>query len=300
MVTLARPEGPRPEDFLHTRRGLGVLFFAGYAAAAVSAQAETIHADSAGLTTETVMIPAKDGTMLPAYLARPDAPGRCATVIVASEIFGVHEYIRDICRRLAKAGYAAIAPAFFFRAGDPAPLTDFGEIFKIVSQAGNDQIEDDVGSTLAWLDRQPFVDKRRYAVTGFCWGGAVAWMSVARFRQFKAGVAWYGRLAAAPAAPGGPPPEKRPWPIDVVGRLHAPVLGLYGGLDRGNPLSDIQAMRNAMSEHHKTGEIIVYPEAQHGFHADYRASYDEAAAKDGWARMLAWFERYGVRPGARG
>lgn len=299
MVTLVRPEGPRPEDFLHTRRGLGALFFAGYAAAALAAHAETIHTDSVGLKTDTVAIPAKDGAMLPAFLARPDAPGRYATVIVASEIFGIHEYIRDICRRLAKLGYVAIAPAFFFRAGDPAPLTDFGEIFKIVGQATNDQVEDDVGSTLGWLDGQPFVDKHRYAITGFCWGGAVAWMSVAKFRQFKAGVAWYGRLVAAKPQPGAPPPEKRPWPIDVVKHLHGPVLGLYGGLDGANPQSDVDAMRKALIYRRKTGEIIVYPEAQHGFHADYRESYDEAAAKDGWARMLDWFKRYGVKPGTR-
>ncbi len=258
MVTLTRPEGSRPEDFAHTRRGLAGLFFAGYAAAAFSAHAETVHTDADDLAVDNVLIPVRGGNM-PAYLARPAAPGRYATVLVVSEIFGVHEYIRDICRRLAKLGYVAIAPAFFFRAGDPAPLTDFSRIMPIVAKATNAQVEGDVGSTLAWLDKQPFTDRRRYAITGFCWGGAAVWMSAAAYPQFKAGVAWYGRLRASPPQPGAPPPEDRPWPLDVVGKLHAPVLGLYGGLDKGIPQTDVQAMRDALKAAGKEGELITYP-----------------------------------------
>lgn len=297
MITLVRPEGPRPEDFAHTRRGLAGLFFAGYAAAAVSARAEPITTDSADLATGEVMIPVEGGQM-PAYLARPDGPGKFGAIVVVSEVFGVHKYIRDICRRLAKAGYVAIAPAFFFRAGDPAPLTDFAAISRIVSTATNAQVESDIAATLDWLVRQPFADRRRLGITGFCWGGAAVWMSAARFRQLKAGVAWYGRLSAPPADPGQAP-EQRPWPLDIVRDLRAPVLGLYAGKDRGIPVSDVGKMREALADRRKKGELIVYPDAQHGFHADYRESYDQAAAEDGWARMIAWFNTHGVAPGAR-
>jgi carboxymethylenebutenolidase len=299
MVTLSRPEGSPPEDFARTRRGVAGLFFAGYALAAFSAEAEPIHTDEEGLHTETVMLPTSDGRQMPAYLARPDAAGRFGSVIVVSEIFGVHEYIRDICRRLAKLGYAAIAPAFFFRAGDPAPLTDFKLIMPIVAAATNEQTLGDVGSTLAWLDRQAFVDRRRYAITGYCWGGAVVWMSIAKFRQLRAGVAWYGRLKAGAPQPGQPAPEERPWPIDVVGSLHAPVLGLYGGKDQGISLDDVESMRAGMRANGRKGEIVVYPDAGHGFHADYRPSYDKSAAEDGWARLLKRFKDSGVTPGAK-
>jgi carboxymethylenebutenolidase len=294
MVTLTRPEGSRPEDFAHTRRGLAGLFFAGYALAAFSAEAEPIHTDEQGLDAATVLIPTADGKSMPAYLARPKGPGRRGTVVVISEIFGVHEYIRDVCRRFAKLGYAAIAPAFFFRAGDPAPLTDFAKIMPIVATATYPQVEGDIGSTLSWLGKQPFVDKKRLAITGYCWGGSVVWMSVAKFPEFKAGVAWYGRLKGGPGAPGAPPPEQRPWPLDVVGELHAPVLGLYGGQDKGIPQTDVEAMREALKAQGKKGELITYPDAGHGFHADYRDSYNAAAAQDGWARLLKLFKETGV------
>ncbi len=246
-----------------------------------------------------MLVPTEDGKQMPAYVARPAAPGRYGTVIVVSEIFGIHEYIRDIARRLAKLGKVAIAPAFFFRAGDPAPLTDFAKIMPIVATATNAQVEGDVGSTLAWLGRQGFVDKDRLAITGFCWGGSVVWMSVARFPQFKAGAAWYGRLRGSAPAPGAPPPEQRPWPLDVVGDLHAPVLGLYSGKDQGISQTDVQAMRDALVAHHKAGELITYPDAGHGFHADYRESFNAQAAQDGWARMLKLFQSGGVTPGAK-
>ena len=154
MVTLTRPEGSRPLDFARTRRGLAGVFFASYALAAFPADAEPIHTDAEGLVTDTVAIPV-GGASMPAFLARPAAPGRYGALLVVSEIFGIHEYIRDICRRLAKLGYVAIAPAFFFRAGDPAPLTDFAQIMPIVAKATYPQVQGDVGSTLAWLQNQP-------------------------------------------------------------------------------------------------------------------------------------------------
>lgn len=297
MVALTRPEGSQPEDFAATRRGaLGGLFFAGYAVAGRSAEAAPITTDSTGLVAAEVAIPQRDGP-LPAYLARPARPGgRSPVVIVISEVFGVHAYIKDVCRRLAKLGYVAIAPDFFHRAGDPAPLESFAAIQKIVETATNEQVMGDLAATLAWLRAQRFADPRRIAVTGFCWGGAAVWMAVDRFPDLKAGVAWYGRLTAPkPGTFLGD--EVRPWPVDVAPQLRAPVLGLYAGKDQGIPMADVRLMRAALQASGKTGSrVLVYTEAAHGFHADYRGAYDEAAAKDGWAKMLAHFAANGVGP----
>jgi carboxymethylenebutenolidase len=299
MVTLTRPEGSQAQDFAPNRRTLGGMFFAGYALAAFSAEAETITTDTAGLEAHEVRIVLKnDDRYLPAYIARPSADGHYPVVVVISEVFGVHEYIRDICRRLAKLGYAAVAPAFFFRAGDPAPLTDFDAIKKIVATATNDQVMSDIEATLGWLDTQAWADTKHMAITGFCWGGAVTWMAAARFTRFSAAVAWYGRLAPpAPTDFGGG--EKRQWPLQVADHLHAPVLGLYGGQDKGITPESIEQMRALTRAHHEKAELIVYPDAQHGFHADYRPSYNEHAAKDGWMRMLAWFKAAGVAPAGK-
>jgi carboxymethylenebutenolidase len=291
MVTLTRPEGSLPEDFHLSRRGVAAAFFSGYAAYAFSADAEPIHTDEAGLITETVMLPAAD-RQLPGYLARPAGRGRHPAVIVVSEVFGLHEYIRDVCRRLAKIGYVAVAPAFFVRVGDPAPLTDFPAIMKIVGAASDQQVMGDVGATLKFLNAQAYVNPAKIAITGFCWGGGVVWLACETYPELKAGVAWYGRLA--PAANAAPDPTKM-WPIQKVADLHAPVLGLYAGKDQLSV--PVPAMRDALAAAHKTGsEIIIYPDAQHGFHADYRPSYNEADAMDGWSRMLAHFAKNGVMP----
>lgn len=292
MVTLTRPEGSVPADFHLSRRGVASLFFGGYALAALSAEAEPIHTGAEGLITEEVMLHSPD-RQIPAYVARPATAGRYGAVIVASEVFGVHEYIKDVCRRLAHLGYVAIAPAFFIRVADPAPVTDMGEIMRIVSAASDQQVMGDVGAAVSFLQAQRYVAPRRLAITGFCWGGAAVWLACEQFPQIKAGAAWYGRLAPAAGAPANP---NRLWPIQRVSGLTAPVVGLYGGRD---PIAQsIPAMREALSAAHKTGtEIIVYPNAAHGFHADYRASYDPAAAADGWAHMLSHFARNGVPPG---
>lgn len=294
MINLTRPDGSRPEDFSLSRRGLAaVVLFSGYAPYALAADAQPIHTDEVGLVTEIVSLPAADRD-LPAYLARPAAPGKHPAVIVASEIFGMHDYIKDICRRLAKLGYVAVAPAFFIRAGDPAPLTDFPQIMKIVSAASDKQVIGDVAAALKFLILQPYVDASRLAITGFCWGGRVVWQACETFPQIKAGVAWYGHLA--PDQGAAPDPSKF-WPLYHVAELKAPVLGLYGGLDKGIPPDQIAAMRAALQAHGDTGsELIVYPDAQHGFHADYRSSYNAADAKDGWSRLLAHFARNGVGP----
>lgn len=294
MLSLTRPEGVAPEDLRLTRRSLSTLFFSGYALAALSAQADPIHTDDAGLVVEEVFLAPADGFRLPAYVARPKARGRFPAVIVASEIFGVHDYIKDICRRLAKLGYVAIAPAFFVRVADPAPLADMGAVMKIVAQAADPQVMGDVAAALAYLEKQNCVDARRMAITGFCYGGGVTWLACETFPALKCGVAWYGRMAPPAGAPANP---ARYWPIERVASLHAPVLGLYGGKDQ---LADsVPAMRAALAAAGKTdSEIVVYPDAGHGFHADYRASYVDADARDGWKHMLAFFAGHGVAPGA--
>jgi carboxymethylenebutenolidase len=296
MAVLTRPEGSEPQDFHLSRRGVASLFFAGFAVSAFSAQAAPIVTDDLGLITSDEMIPQVDSP-LPAYVARPNAKGRFPVVIVVSEVFGIHEYIRDTCRRLAKLGYVAIAPAFFHRAGDPAPLKDFKAIQKIVETASNVQVQGDIAATLAWLKDQSFAD-RRVGITGFCWGGAAVWMALAQFKELRAGVAWYGRLTRPPVGQflGN---EDRPWPLEVAATLKAPVLGLYAGKDKGIPQSDIDAMKAALKANRKrSSDIVVYPEAQHGFHADYRETYDAAAAIDGWQRMLAHLASNGVKPKA--
>lgn len=295
MPTLTRPEGSEPRDFDISRRALPALFFAGYAAAAVSATAEPIHTDAAGLIDGVVQIPAGDRD-IPAYVARPEGSGRRPTVLVVSEVFGIHEYIRDTCRRLAKLGYVAIAPDLFVRYGDPAPLVDFAQIRNIVAAVTDAQAMNDIKATIDWLADQPFVNKRKQAITGFCWGGAQVWLACERFRAFKCGVAWYGRLSRPAAGQFLSEPDRQ-WPLELVGSLKTPVLGLYGGKDQGIPQADVEAMRAALKATHKTGsDLIVYPDAQHGFHADYRASFNAEAAQDGWRKMIDYFYEHGVKP----
>ena len=291
MVTLTRADGNWAGDLDLTRRGIALALAGGYAVAAFDADAEPIHTDEAGLVTATVDIDAGD-RKIPGYLARPAAPstsrgGKHPVVFVNSEIFGVHEWVRDICRRLAKAGYVALAPDLFVRAGDPSKLTDFAAILKIVQATPEAQVTTDTAASLKYLSTQPYADMKRLGVTGFCWGGGATWLCCERFAQFKAGVAWYGPLRAG-AYPRTPP-------INLVKDLHAPVLGLYGGQDKGIPRADIEAMRAALKAAGKTAsEIVVYPDSQHGFLADYRPSYDPKAAADGWAKMLAHFRANGV------
>lgn len=282
MVTLTRPDGTEPQDLHLTRRGaVASMFFAGYALAAVAADAKPVTTPEDGLTIDEVLIANGAEKPLPAYVARPKGNGRHPCVIVVNEIFGVHAYIKDTCRRLAKLGYVAIAPEFFYRSGVNLPaLTDFNEIRKVVAQAGNDQVDGDVRAVSGWLKAQKFARGDRIGITGFCWGGAVVWRAAMVDPDIKAGVAWYGQLKPL---------------IARAGELKAPVLGLYGGLDRGIPLTDVEAMRAALKAAGKTGsDIHVYPQAQHGFHADYRPSYSEADARDGWARLLAHFKAHGV------
>lgn len=206
MPLITRPEGLSADQIAPSRRSLGMataggLMFAAYAPAALSQSASPVTTDGAGLIAHTVSFPAPDGFELPAYVARPEGEGPFPVVIVVSEIFGVHEYIRDICRRLAKAGYAAVAPAFFVRKADPAPLSDMQAIMTIVGAAGYEQVMGDVGATLEWIGLQSWARSDRVGITGYCWGGKVVWQACARFPALDAGVAWYGRLAPPPRRP---------------------------------------------------------------------------------------------------
>ncbi|MGJ3647506.1 dienelactone hydrolase family protein [Sphingomonas sp. GlSt437] len=281
MLTLTRPDGTPSVDLHLTRRGAVGMFFVGYAVAALSAEAAPIMTPADGLIIEEVTIPNGAASPLPAYVARPKGKGRHATIVVVNEIFGIHEYIKDICRRLATLGYVAVAPDFFYRAGVNLPaLTDFAEIRKVVAQASPEQVDGDVRATIGWIKGAAFANPGKIGITGFCWGGGVVWRAAIEDAEIKAGVAWYGQLKPV---------------IARATELKAPVLGLYGALDQGIPQTDVEAMRAALKAAGKTGsDIHVYADAQHGFHADYRASYNEADAKDGWARMLAHFKANGV------
>nr|WP_314135645.1 dienelactone hydrolase family protein [uncultured Brevundimonas sp.] len=295
MTTLIRPEGQTADDLKLSRRSLGALgglLFSGYAVAALAKEAQPITTDTSGLATETATYAAPDGFDLPAYVARPQGSGPFPVVVVVSEIFGVHEYIRDICRRLAKQGYAAIAPAFFNRVEDPAPLSDMQRIMQIVGAAGYEQVMGDLSATLEWASQQGWAKDGKVGITGFCWGGKVVWQAAARFSAIGAGVAWYGRLAPAPDATPAQVSAGQPWPVDLADDLKAPVLGLYGGQDQGIPLASVERMRQALARAGQTGsQIVVYPDAPHGFHADYRASYAETDARDGWSKLLATFDK---------
>lgn len=281
MLNLTRPEGSEPQDFHLTRRTAVSMFFAGYAVAAVAANAKPVTTPADGLVIEEVLIPNGAATPLPAYVARPKGAGRHATIIVCNEIFGIHDYIKDVCKRLATLGYVAVAPDFFYRSGVNLPaLKDFKEILPVVQKATPDQVDGDVKATTAWIKAAKFAKPGKIGITGFCWGGAVVWRTAMVNADIKAGVAWYGQLKAL---------------IPRAAELKAPVLGLYGERDNGIPLTDVDAMVAALKAAGKTGsDIRVYPGAQHGFHADYRPSYSEADAKDGWARLLAHFKAHGV------
>ena len=290
MVTLTRPDGTRPEDLNLSRRGLTLALTGGYALAAWSAEAQPVKTDGVGLIQSMVDLPAGD-RKIPAFISRP-LRGKHPVVILVSEIFGLHEYIRDTCRRLAKLGFVVIAPDFFVRAGDPSTMTDFPAILKIVGQSSDKQVTGDLKAAIAYLKTQPFADTTRMGITGYCWGGNIVWEACARLPDFKAGVAWYGRLSGDYAA--NDTEGKRA--LELAPNLKNPVLGLYAEKDSGIPLVDVEKMKVALKSAGKTtSDIIVYPGVQHGFHADYRPSYDKAAAEDGWKKMLAFFAANGVK-----
>jgi carboxymethylenebutenolidase len=272
-----------------TRREILVTSLAaGFALATQPVSAQTITTDAAGLTAGEVKIPVADGE-IPGYRAMPDHGRRFPVVLVVQEIFGVHEHIRDLCRRFAKVGYVAVAPELYARQGDVSKLSDWKQIFaEVVSKVPDAQVMSDLDATLAWAGKSSAGDLKRAAITGFCWGGRIVWLYAAHNPRLKAGAAWYGRLT-------GDTSELQPrYPLDVAAELKAPVLGLYGGKDQGIPPEDIDKMRAALSAARQPSRIVVFPDAPHGFLADYRPSYRPAEASDAWAQCLAWFHSNGV------
>lgn len=270
------------------RRGfLMTGLIGGLTLATTRVEAQVIHTDANGLAAGETRVPVSDGA-LPAYFARPEGVGPFPVVLVIEEIFGVHDYIKDICRRLAHAGYLAVAPELYARQGDLSKMTDVQQIIRdVILKAPDAQLLSDLDATAAWAAGQGGAADR-LAVTGFCRGGRNVWLYDAHAARLKAAVAWYGPV-------GGPTSDIQPQtPAMLATRLHAPLLGLYGGQDQGIDPDDVQAAADAARKAGKQVEIVVYPDAGHGFHADYRPSYRAADAADGWRRMLEWFRAHGV------
>ncbi|MFT8242769.1 dienelactone hydrolase family protein [Roseomonas sp. BN140053] len=271
------------------RRGVIMTsLVAGFTLATARGEAAPIKTDNVGLDAGEISIPTTDGR-IPAYVAAPVGAGRFPTVVVIEEIFGVHEYIKDTCRRLAKAGYLAIAPELYARLGDLSTMTDAAQIVRdVISKAPDAQVLSDLDSAASWATTEGKGDPGRIAVTGFCRGGRNTWLYAASSDKPKAAVAWYGPVGGTPSAIQ---PRNA---ADVAAELRCPLLGLYGGADTGIPVDQVRAAEAAARQAGKTVEIVVYPDAPHGFHADYRPSFRQEPAEDGWKRMLDWFRRNGV------
>jgi carboxymethylenebutenolidase len=270
------------------RRGfVAGLLAAGFARAVQPVNAQTlITTDARGLTAGAVTIPAASGE-LPAYRAMPRPGKSFPVVLVVHEIFGVHEHIRDVCRRLAKLGYLALAPELFARQGDVAALADIDAIRAVVARVPDAQVLGDLDAAATWAAAHGG-DGRRLGITGFCWGGRIVWLYAAHNARLQAGVAWYGRLF------GGADALHPRQPLDVAASLKAPVLGLYGGADQGIPVETVELMRDELKAAGGASEIVLYPDAPHAFFADYRPSYRRQPAEDGWRRLQQWFARHGV------
>jgi carboxymethylenebutenolidase len=272
-----------------TRRGFVATVVAGGFAAAVQpvCAQTTIVTDTKGLARGMSEIPVKDDK-LPVYHACPSSGGPFPVILVVQEIFGVHEYIKDVCRRLAKLGYFALAPQLYFRQGDPSKLSNIQSILDgIVAKVPDSQVLADLDACTEWASNNGG-DSSRMAITGFCWGGRISWLYAAHNPRLKAAVAWYGRI-------DGTRSQLNPrYPIDLANELKVPVLGLYGAKDQGIPLDDVEAMRQALKKAGSTSQLVVYPDAGHAFHADYRPSYRKEAADDGWKRLQSWLKKHGV------
>ena len=257
---------------------------AGFAMAVQPVMAQSvIKTDATGLDTGEIKV-----GELAAYRAQPAGGRNLPTILVVSEIFGVHEYIADVCRRLAKLGYLAIAPELFARHGDPRKLTNVQDILAgIISKVPDREVALDLDACAAWA-AQNGGDPKRLGITGFCWGGRQTWLYAAHNPQVKAAVAWYGRI-------DGEVNDRTPrWPLDIAGELKGAVLGLYGGADQGILLDDVEAMQDALKKAGGKSQIHVYPDAPHAFHADYRPTYRKEPAEDGWQRLVAWFRQNGL------
>ena len=274
-----------------TRRAVVVAggIGAGYALAMQPVTAQTvITTSSEGLVTGDVKVKAMGGDM-PAYRAMPASGSGFATLLIVQEIWGLHEYIKDVCRRFAKLGYCAIAPELYFRQGDPQKVPDTQQIIReIVAKVPDAQVLGDFDACVDFAKAEGKANTAKLGITGFCWGSRIVWLYAAHNPNLKAAVAWYGRIV-------GQPSEMTPkHPIELVAEMKAPVLGLYGAADTGIPVATVEQMKAAMAAAGKKAEFVIYPDAPHAFHADYRPSYRKEAAEDGWVRCLAWFKANGV------
>ena len=278
-----------PPLTLNRRGFLTTTLASGFTLAAGPVMASTvITTDATGLTAGEVKIPVSDGT-IPAYRAAPAGATNAPTILVVQEIFGVHEHMKDVCRRFAKLGYMAIAPELYARQGDPSGYTDNAKLFAdIVNKVPDAQVMSDLDACVKWASTNGG-NATRLGITGFCWGGRITWLYDAHNPNVKAGVAWYGRLV------GDKDPLRPLNPVDIVDKLNAPVLGLYGAADAGIPVATVDTMKAALEKGPaaaKASTFVVYPDTPHAFHADYRPSYREKEAKDGWNRTVEWFKKY--------
>ncbi|MBM3340679.1 MAG: dienelactone hydrolase family protein [Betaproteobacteria bacterium] len=274
---------------LSRREFVGGSLAAGFALAAQPVCAQTmIKTPADGLHAGEVRVQTKQGS-IPAYIAMPDKGRHFPMILVVQEIFGVHEHIKDVCRRFARLGYVAAAPEMYYRQADVSRITDIKEILStVVSKVPDAQVMADLDATVAYARRMGMAHARKLGVTGFCWGGRITWLYAAHNQNVKAGVAWYGRVI-------GDKTENNPaHPIDVVAKINAPVLGLYGGADAGIPNDTVDRMRAALTAANKKSVIHTYPDTPHAFYADYRPSYRKPQADDAWARATAWFKQHGV------
>jgi len=275
-------------DGCDRRNFLKVALGSGFAAAVMPVVAQTvIKTDTVGLAAGDVMLTV-GGQQVPVYRAQPEGKSNLPVVLVVSEIFGVHEHIADVARRFAKLGYLALAPQLFVRQGDPAAYPSIAELIKeVISKTPDAQVMGDLDACVAWAKANGG-NVEKLGITGFCWGGRITWMYAAHNPTVKAGVAWYGKLV-------GDKTSLTPLhPIDIAANLKTPVLGLYGGKDEGITQASIEQMKAALAQGASKSEFVVYPNSGHAFHADYRPSYVEADAKDGWKRCVAWFNAHGV------
>jgi carboxymethylenebutenolidase len=273
------------------RTALKAALGVGYAASTLPIMAQTaIKTPTDGLTVGEVTIDVQ-GFAMPAYRAMPAGGKNLPVVLVLSEIFGVHEYIADVTHRFARLGYLAIAPELFVRQGDAQGYGEMAKLIaEVISKVPDAQVAGDLDAAVAWAGAQGG-DLNCVGVTGFCWGGRQTWLYAAHSKRVKAAVAWYGRIVGDRNALT---PKN---PIDIAGQLHGPVLGLYGGADTGIPLDSVEQMKAALATgntNSKASQFVVYPDAPHAFHADYRSSYRKEAAEDGWRRCVAWFKQHGV------
>jgi carboxymethylenebutenolidase len=276
------------DDGVDRRVFLKAAVGGGFAAATLPVVAQTlVRTDTAGLSAGDHII-VINGQDVPVYRAQPEGKTHPPVILVISEIFGVHEHIKDVARRFAKQGYMALAPDLFVRAGDAGKVANIADLMKdIVGKTPDAQVMSDLDTVVTWA-KQRGGDIGRLGITGFCWGGRITWLYAAHNPTVKAGVAWYGRLVGDATA------NSPKHPIDIAANLKTPVLGLYGGKDTGIPLDTVNRMKAELAKGNSKSEFVVYPDAGHAFHADYRPSYNEADAKDGWKRALDWFRTHGV------